>query len=346
MKNRLLDIPERLYVEEARATTGDKKAYMKLSVLVMLDEGHTQEVVATALGISSGTVHNCKSKYHKDGLAAYLDQHYVPYQGRLDDEQLSMLDQEVSSGLYRRCEEVAAWIEARFEIVYTPGAVRAILSKLGFVYKKTTQVPGGLDAAEQAGFLSELEPFIAEIEPETEVLYFMDAVHPQHNTRADYAWIKRGEQKQIKSNSGRRRVNINGAMNAHRPEEVQVVQADTINAQTTVELLEKLLQTNPDKTVYVIADNARYYQNKELQTWLEDHPKLQLIHLPAYSPNLNLIERLWKFMRKKVVSLHYYDTFEAFKRAILEFFEKLHIYRDELVSLMAPNFQRFHQLEV
>ena len=340
MKNRLLDIPERLFVEEARANTRDKKVYMKLSVLVMLDEGHAQEVIATVLGISSGTVHNCKSKYAKDGLAAYLDRHYVPYQGRLDDDQLSALDQEVSTGLYRRCEEIAAWIEARFEVVYTPGAVRAILRKLGFVYKKTTQVPGGLDVVEQAGFLNQLEPFIAEIDPKTEVLYFMDAVHPQHNTRADYAWIKRGEQKQIQSNSGRRRV-INGAMNAHRPEDVQVVQADTINAQTTRELLEKILQNNPDKTVYVIADNARYYQNKELKIWLEAHPKLQLLHLPAYSPNLNLIERLWKFMRKKVISTHYYDTFEAFQRAILEFFEKLHIYRDELLSLMSPNFQRF-----
>ena len=85
----------------------------------------------------------------------------------------------------------------------------------------------------------------------------MDAVHPQHNTRSTYAWVKKGQDKAVPTNSGRRPININGAMNAHRPEEVIIVEADRINAQATIELYDKVQPQNPDKdTIYVVGDNA------------------------------------------------------------------------------------------
>lgn len=342
MKKRLLSGADRAFVEEARANTRDKTAYMKLSVLVMLDEGHTQESVSIALGISLGTVNSCKQKYEDAGLDKYLDRHYVPYQGRLSDEQLAALEDELDKGLYGTCAQVKAWIERRFDLVYSESGVRAILSKLDFVYKKTELVPGKADLEEQSAFLEQMEPFLEEIEPEKEVVYFMDAVHPQHNTRPDYVWCKRGQTKAMPSNSGRRRLNINGAMNAHQPSEVHTVEAERINAQCTRELLEKLLARNPDKEqIFVFADNARYYYNKTLQNWLKDNPKIGIIHLPTYAPNFNLIERLWKFMRKKVTNLKYYPQFDAFKQAIRDFFLKIDQYKEELRSIMTPNFQRF-----
>lgn len=70
---------ERLFVEELRGNTRDKNAYMKLSVLVMLDEGHTLSIISVALGIGLGTVSKCKQKYERDGLDKYLDRNYVPY---------------------------------------------------------------------------------------------------------------------------------------------------------------------------------------------------------------------------------------------------------------------------
>ena len=342
MKNYLLSFPERAFVEEARANTQDKLAYMKLSVLVMLDEGVTQETIAVLLGIGSGTVNKCKKKYDSDGLDGFLDRHYVPYQGKLSDEQLAMLDSAVEHGIYSNCAQVAAWVEERFGITYTESGIRAILTKLGFVYKKTMCVPGKADVAEQECFLKQLEPFLEEIDTEREVVCFMDAVHPQHNTRSDYVWAKRGQDKEVPTNSGRNRININGAMNAHHPEEVVTVEAEKINAESTKALFEKLLQQYQDKDkIYVLADNARYYYNEALREWLAENPKIQLLHLPTYSPNLNLIERLWKFLRKKVINLHYYPTFDEFRKAIHEFFANLKQYKEELKTLMRPNFQRF-----
>jgi transposase len=341
MNSYFLSPPDRIFLEEARANTSDKLAYMKLSVLVMLDEGLTQEMISTLLGIGIGTVNKCKKKYDSDGLDGYLDRHYVPYQGRLDAEQLGILEDEVIRGTYTTCTQIAEWISKHFGVDYRESAVRSILKKLGFVYKKTMSIPGKADVVEQEQFLEQLEPFLAETAA-NEVVFFMDAVHPQHNTRSDYAWIKQGQNKEIPTNSGRHRINLNGAMNAHQPQDVIIVEADRINAQATQELFEKMLEKHADKErIYVFSDNARYYSNADLKAWLQLNPKIHLLHLPTYSPNLNLIERLWKFLRKKVINLHYYPTFDEFRKAIHEFFANLKQYKEELKTLMMPNFQRF-----
>ena len=340
MFGHLLTSEERVFVEELRSNTRDKGAYMKLSVLVLLDMDKSYDEIEAILGIGRGSISNCRKKYESDGLEKYLDRHYVPYLGKLDEAELQRLDSEVSSGIYSSAQEVQGYILQAFGIEYSLSAVRLILEKLSFVYKKTSEVPSNFDEAEQNAFLEQLVPFLSEI-GEDEAVYFVDAVHPQHNTRSTYAWVKRGEKKAVPTNSGRRRININGAMNAHKPQEVIVVEADTINAQATIELYEKIQAQNLDKElIYVIGDNARYYRNTELQTWLNKNPRIIQLFLPPYSPNLNLIERLWKFLRKKVINTKFYPTFEEFRRAILAFFENINGYKDELQSLITFNFQR------
>jgi transposase len=66
--------------------------------------------------------------------------------------------------------------------------------------------------------------------------------------------------------------------------------------------------------------------------------KIKQVFLPAYSPNLNLIERLWKFMRKKVINHHFYRKFDDFKKAIFDFFENIKDFEAELQTLMSWNF--------
>ena len=89
-------------------------------------------------------------------------------------------------------------------------------------------------------------------------------------------------------------------------------------------------------TIYVICDNARYYRSKLVSHFLETS-KTQLVFLPSYSPNLNLIERLWKFMKKKVLYNKYYEQFNIFKQTTLEFFDNIQRYKTELDSLLTNN---------
>lgn len=340
MSGKILIKTEKILVEELRGNTRDKFAYMKLSVLILLDMGKDYDEIVAVLGIGRGTVTNCLQKYQSEGLDKYLDRHYVPYSGKLDENALKTLDSEVSAGVFINSQEVKEYLEKTFGISYSLSAVRAILEKLDFVYKKTSEVPGKFDAAEQAAFLAQLVPFLKEI-GENEVVFFLDGVHPTHNTRSSYAWIKRGQENVIPTNTGRKRINLSGAMNAHQPEEVIIHESEWVNAQATVVLLEKIVAKHPEKQqIFTIGDNASYYKNEIVQDWLDKHPQVTQLFLPTYSPNLNLIERIWKFMRKKVINTKFYPTFIEFKKAILEFFEKLHLYKNELDALISFNFQR------
>jgi transposase len=153
-----------------------------------------------------------------------------------------------------------------------------------------------------------------------------------------YGWIRKGEDKEIKSNTGRSRININGVI---EPETKEVIYTEdpTINAESTIKLFGKIEAQNQEmEKIHVIVDNARYYKNKQVTEYLQTS-KIELIFLPPYSPNLNLIERLWKFMKKKVTYNKYYETFAEFRDNILHFFDHIHIYRKELEALLTCNFQ-------
>jgi transposase len=132
-------------------------------------------------------------------------------------------------------------------------------------------------------------------------------------------------------------LNINGAINLDTLEPTTGFY-DTINAQSTIDLFSKIQAKHPDvETIYMIADNARYYHSLLLKEYIKG-TKIKLIFLPPYSPNLNLIERYWKFFKKKVINNHCYQTFEEFRLACLDFFQNQKTYLPELTSLLTENF--------
>jgi transposase len=117
-----------------------------------------------------------------------------------------------------------------------------------------------------------------------------------------------------------------------------MVESKSVNAESTFTLYKKLEALHPEaKNSYVICDNARYYKNKVLNENLQGS-KIKQVFLPPYSPNLNLIERLWKFMRKKVINHHFYRRFDEFKKAIFDFFENIKDFEAELKTLISWNF--------
>lgn len=225
---------------------------------------------------------------------------------------------------------------------YSVSGIRRLLHRLNFVYKKTKQVPVKADACKQSSFLDELSCLVSKKEVENSVFYYLDGVHPTHNTRSMYVWVEKGKEKYIASNSGRDRVNINGALNADDVTDVVIVESESVNAESTQTLYEKLLAKHKGKDqIYVICDNAKYYKNKTLKLWLasEEGNKIVPLYLPPYSPNLNLIERLWKFLRKKIIDPIFYKHKEAFRASVLSFFDNIAQYEGELKTLLTKNFQ-------
>ena len=166
--------------------------------------------------------------------------------------------------------------------------------------------------------------------PEDEVILFGDGVHPSHNVHATRAWVKKGTEKRIPTNTGRKRLNVNGVLDIEKMETV-VHFADTLNAQTTMELFDKIQEAYPDKKIHLIIDNARYYKNKLLQAYPRKRKGRIKIHwLPPYSPNLNFIERLWHYLKKYVIGTKRRQSFKEFEADIRAFFDNLGDYESRL----------------
>ena len=142
----------------------------------------------------------------------------------------------------------------------------------------------------------------------------MDATHPQHNPQLGCGWIKRGEDQAIPTNSGRCRLNINGAIEFKGLQPL-VRFDERINADSTIALFKELEQSHLlAAVIFVICDNARYYRSRAVAEYLKTS-RIKLVFLPPYAPNLNLIERLWKFFKKTVLYNRYYESFPHFEEA-------------------------------
>jgi transposase len=321
----------------AHRETRDKREADRIKAVVLLATGWSAEQVAEVLQVDPNTVRNHFRRYQQGGIKAMG---HVAFRGSvcaLDAAQLAVLDAHLQTHLYQTAKAVAGWVRDTFEVDYTESGMTALLHRLGYVYKKPKVIPGKADPEAQRAFLEQYEQ-LKQDKGEEDPIYFMDATHPQHNPVVACGWIKRGEEHAVRTNSGRQRVNINGAIDLERLEPV-VRFDDTINADSTLALFEELERVNLVATwIYVICDNARYYRSKAVKAYLKTS-RIKLVFLPPYAPNLNLIERLWKLFKKQTLYNRYFETFADFKAACEAFFANPGRYRGELRSLLTENFE-------
>lgn len=170
-------------------------------------------------------------------------------------------------------------------------------------------------------------------------VFFADGVHLIYGYEGGKYWSRK--RVCVKSAYGRKRINCLGFLDAvsHK---VETVMNDTyLNSDSVCEGLKKVRQNNPDEWLYVVLDNAAYQRCKKVKECAAEL-NINLVYLPPYSPNLNLIERLWKFMRSKVLANKYYNSFKCFFDKVHDFLSSAYIeYSSSLNSLLALNFQCF-----
>ena len=321
----------------AHRQAADKREAYRINAVILLGDGWTAEQVAQALLIDPDTVRDYFKRYRQGGISRLCEVEYHGGTCWLNAEQMLLLDVHLQQNLYFCAKDVAQWVEQQFGVCYSESGMTALLHRMGYVYKKPKLVPGKADAQAQEAFLETYEELKAN-KGAQDPIYFMDACHPQHNPVPAYGWIRRGETREIPSNTGRQRVNINGVIDLERMEPV-VRFDDMINAASTIELFKQIEQANPNaEHIHILCDNARYYRSKAVSAFLEIS-RIKLVFLPPYAPNLNLIERLWKFFKKQVLYNRYYERFDQFKCACEAFFANASQYAAQLRSLLTENFE-------
>ena len=320
-----------------RACTHKRDAY-KINALILLGTGWTLEETSEALLLNTETLSKYVDRYHSEGFQALLKTHYKGSQAKLNDEQLDKLLNELDNNIYLDTRSICDYVKREINIEYSISGMTDLLHRMNYVYKKPKLVPSNPDIHAQEDFVKMYTIFF-EKKPENEAVFFVDALHPTHNTDAGYGWIRKGLDKEIPSNSGRARLNVHGAMNAETFETVAVIGEENVNSDSTIALFEQLEALYPLAVViHVILDNAKYHYSKEVAEWVKKS-RIKLIFLPPYSPELNLIERLWRIFKKYVMRNKYYKKYDEFKRACELFFKEQKKYLNEIQMIMGNGLQ-------
>jgi transposase len=199
--------------------------------------------------------------------------------------------------------------------------------------------------AEQAVFYDvELKPRLDAALAGQGHVFFVDAAHFVFGTFLCCLWSF--ARIFVRAASGRQRFNVLGAWNAVTRELIAVTNTTVVNTQTMCELLHKLAAQNLTGPITLVLDNARYQRNAAVQA-LAGQLGITLLFLPSYSPNLNLIERLWRFLKRRAVYGRYHPTFAEFRVAIEETIAGIPTtHAQQLKSLMTLNFQQFENVSL
>jgi transposase len=290
----------------------------RIKAVLLYDEGWSPKDIARVLLISDEGVRN-----HIDEYKA--SKKLKPESGgsveKLSANQSQKLEAHLQTYTYLYVKDIVAYVEVTFGVFYTVHGMRSWLQRHRFSYKKPAVVPGKANKEQQQKWLAEYEQFRQEL-PEDETICFMDGVHPTHNVQPAYGWIKKGVRKEIPANTGRARLNLSGIIDVIT-HNIVIQEDQTLNTESTIRFFQKIEAAYPSKRkIHVFCDNASYYRNKAVKQYLETS-KVCLHFLPPYSPNLNPIERLWKWMKERVIYNTYYEHFEDFKGAIFGFFAVL-----------------------
>jgi transposase len=224
--------------------------------------------------------------------------------------------------------------------------MRKVLKRLGCSFHKVSAFLFKADQDKQKAFVQEYEQDKPKAHTAGWRRYFVDGVHPLYGLEVIfYCWLLAGQRFEVGVGGGRKRLNILGAYCPDDQEYLDRRYTDkNLTAQSVIELFTLMMGKHPEtKHFRIYLDNVRYQHAKVLKEWIaqtreETGVTFDLKHLPAYSPNLNLIERLWKFLRKEALQ-KWHPTFEAMQKAVAEVLDNLPLYREQLETLMT---ERFH----
>jgi transposase len=336
-----LDTILRKKIEKRRQQEREVRIWRRLSALLWLADGITAEEIATRLGVSARQVRKWLKIFRTQGLDGLCELHYQGRTARLDEEQVAELKQEISKGQFYTARQIADWIEQRFHVRYSESGVKELLKRLSVSFHKVTGYLWKADAVQQEEWLDDYrcDPVGLGLRR-----YFVDACHPVWGVEMIYyCWLLVGQRFHVQVGSGRKRLNILGAYCPEDHEYLDIrLTRDNINGEQFVNLLRVLRERHPETKRFILyVDGAKYYDAPVVRDWLQRHPGFQLKILPPYSPNLNLIERLWKFLRKKAFCRGY-DSFEAMQRGVSAVLDHLEQYQAQLDTLMTEDFHILH----
>lgn len=315
----------------------------KMEVLWLKSQGLSHQEICRLAGITGPTLCSYLKAYKAGGIEELKQLNFYRPESKLLEHR-EKIESYFRENPPATIKEAMAKIEELTELKRSETQVREFLKFIGMKCRKVGMLPAKADPEAQEAFKTEkLEPVLEEAKTGQRKVFFVDAAHFVLAPFLGFLWSF--TRLFIQAPAGRQRFNVLGALDAINHELITITNESYINALSVCDLFLKIRQLYPDIPITLVLDNARYQKCKVV--WAcADLYNIELLYLPSYSPNLNLIERLWKFVKKKSLYSKYYADFALFKQAISDCLSQTHTtYKDELDSLLTLNFQTFHDVE-
>lgn len=313
----------------------DGRTRDRIKAVLLSDKGWSYNRIAEALLLDSDTVSRHVDEYCK---RAKLHIETGGSSGKLNADQRQALILHIEETTYLKVCDICDYVEKRFGVKYSVAGMTSWLKHHGFSYKKPKPTPSKADPEKQAAFIKYYEELL-NTTAEDEPILFIDGVHPTMATKVSYGWIKKGKDKLIATAASRTRLNLMGALNLETMR-VDVKSYETLDSDAMADywLHLKSLYPNAPK-IHIVLDRGPYNLSCKTKEAAEKcgiilHP------LPAYSPNLNPIERVWKVMNEHVRNNRFFTSAKEFRQSIMHFFD--HTWdeiADTLVDRVNDNFQ-------
>lgn len=290
-------------------------------------------------GLHRHSVNHWVRAYQSGGFESLCQYNYGTNKSELEKHSGSIL-KSFTERPPMSAREAKVRIEEMTGISRSPSQIRTFMKHNGLRYIKTGHIPAKADTEKQRQWVkSTLEPAIKEAQNGECHLLFMDAAHFILEPFICALWCI--ARLFVKASSGRNRINVLGTVNAITKEVITLSNTTFISAETIVSFLIQLKQHYQSLPLKIVLDNARY-QHCKLVEETAKRLNITLLFLPSYSPNLNIIERLWKFAKKTILYAKFYESPAKFHQAITEFFKEINQkYYDDLKKIMTLKFQFF-----
>jgi transposase len=333
-----LTLEQKSQLEQLRRTTKSVDEYNRCSVILSVDNGISMDIIISVLGISRSSAYNYAKEY-KD-TAKTIGEKPPGKTSFLNDSDTELLIQHLRNNTYMNAHHIVDYIHTTFGILYSCKGLVKWLHRYNFKWIKPKQIPKHNNPELQRLHIEMYQALKDNLQSD-EVILFMDAMHPEHQSKAVYGWIHKDDKKTIESTGTQKRMHINGAIDVSNYE-LFCEEYATIDGNSTIDFFSKLEFIYEDKkNIIVISDNGRSYKNKQVAEYLNRPDcRIKLLFLPAYSPNLNPIERVWKKVKEHVCYNQIYEHFADFRDKIRKFLiTDHHLHKQRLSSYVNDNFQ-------
>lgn len=288
----------------------------RIKGVILRDRGWSEEKIAEALLIHLDTVIRHLKDYHE--AQHKLKSANGGSESKLNNVQATELLAHLEEHTYTKAQDICAYVKSRYNASYSVAGITAWLKEHKFSYKKPKTTPLKADPEKQKAFIDYYEN-LQNTTAENEPILFGDAVHPTMATKVAYGWIKTGSDKAIGTVASRTRMNIVGVIDLSNMKVISS-EYDTINSENIIKFLDHIKSYYPKAPkIHIIVDQAGYNKSTAVKDFARENG-IKLHYLPAYSPNLNPIERLWKVMNETARNNVIFRSAGEFRERIRKFF--------------------------